>query len=102
MVDFFDDDEQLKEAELAFKRLVVDAICGVGFPSTLLAQECEKAGLAVFIGNSYDPQGWIWRREQLLKCSTESLQELYEGLCDARDDATPPDPDRTSSGLVLQ
>ena len=102
MTDFFDDDEQLKRAEQCFKRMVVDAICGVGFPSALLAQECVKTGLAALVGHAADATNYIWRCDRLLKCSTESLQELYVGLCDARDEVTPPDPACTSSRLILQ
>lgn len=71
--------------ELAFKVLVVDAICGVGFPSPILAMECEKVGLADFTGNQWN-SAWRWDRAALLACSVSDLQELYEGLCRARGD----------------
>ena len=66
------------------KTFLIDAIVGIGFPSTLLASECERAGLAVFTGEPYAPE-WDWRREQLEKCEETQLQELYMGLREERD-----------------
>ena len=58
--------DEMVENERFPKRLVLDAICGVGFPSLLLAAECEKAGLAVDVGPALTTQ-YIWRRERLLQ-----------------------------------
>ena len=95
--------DEMVENERFLKRLVVDAICGVGFPSLLLALECEKAGLATDVGHALSTQ-FIWRRERLLRCRIDQLQELYQGLCEARDENTtsPIDEACTSSGLILQ
>lgn len=95
--------DETVENERFLKRLVVDAICGVGFPSLLLAEECEKAGLAVDVGPALTIQ-YVWRRERLLRCRIDQLQELYQGLCEARDENTtsPIDEACTSSGLILQ
>ena len=97
------DDHEIEFAERAFKTLLVDAICGVGFPSLPLAAECEKAGLAADAGNQWNPS-YLWRRERLQRCSINQLQELYEGLCEAREESnpTPTDEACTSSGLILQ
>ncbi len=65
-----------------YRQLLIDAICGVGFPRFLLAQECEKVGLAA-ISSSGD---YEWERQMLWGCSTDQLQELYSTLCDARED----------------
>lgn len=65
-----------------YRQLLIDAICGVGFPRFLLAQECEKVGLAV-ISSAGD---YEWERQMLWGCSTDQLQELYSTLCDARED----------------
>ena len=95
--------DEMVENERFLKRLVVDAICGVGFPSMLLAAECKKAGLAVDVGPALTTQ-YIWRRERLQRCRIDQLQELYQGLCEARDENTtsPIDEACTSSGLILQ
>ena len=97
------EDREIEFAERAFKTLVIDAICGVGFPSTLLAEECVKAGLAVDVGNQWNP-AYLWRRNRLQRCSLDQLQELYEGLCEAREENNPSPIDEacTSSGLILQ
>lgn len=74
--------------EQQFQQLLIDAICGVGFPSVILAQECERVGLA-----DSHATGWRWDRKALWKIAIEPLQELYEGLCQAREEQfTPTDP----------
>ena len=70
-----------------FEQLLVDAICGVGFPSTLVAVESEKVGLARFIGNQWN-ECWEWIPERLIRCKIEQLQALYQGLCEARNEAS--------------
>ncbi len=67
-----------------FKTLLVDAICGVGFPSMVLAQECEKVGMAEFTGNPHNPE-WKWHRAALDELPVDTLQELYDGLADKRE-----------------
>ena len=96
-------DQDLEFEVAAFKTLLTDAVCGVGFPSRIIATECEKTGMAAFIGNQHNPN-YLWRRERLMKCSVDQLQELYQGLCEAREENNPSftDEARTSSGLVLQ
>lgn len=97
------DEREIEFAERAFKTLLIDAICGVGFPSRLLAAECENAGLAVDVGPALTTQH-VWRRERLQRCSIDQLQELYEGLCEAREETNPSPIDEacTSSGLILK
>ena len=76
--------------EQRYHQLLVDAICGVGFPSVVLAQECEQVGLAEY--NLYY-QRYEWDRKALFHVSVEQLQELYEGLCDEREkNMVPTDP----------
>jgi len=70
--------------EQKYLLLLVDAICGVGFPSVTLASECERVGMASFTGNQWNPL-WVWDRKALLRLTPEVLQELYEGLCDQRE-----------------
>lgn len=43
------DDKEIEFDERAFKTLIIDAVCGVGFPSQILAAECENAGMAVSV-----------------------------------------------------
>lgn len=70
-----------------YQLLLVDAICGVGFPSVVLAQECESAGMAEY--DLYNRQ-WQWDRKVLLACSEDQLQQLYEGLVEMREAAQMP------------
>lgn len=72
-------------ANLSFKVLIIDAIVGVGFPTYLLATECERAGLAIY--SQHHPDMYVWNRNALARNPIEKLQELYQGLCEARDDA---------------
>ena len=73
------------------KTLIIDAICGVGFPGFAIGVEAERSRLAYFSGNAHN-HGWQWRRDKLEGQSLEKLQALYENLRIARDDlsATPP------------
>jgi len=76
--------------EAGFKQLVIDAIVGVGFAGQMtLAMECERAGLAEYTGNQHNPS-WAWRRAKLEACGLEMLQELYQGLREARDEQNAP------------
>lgn len=61
--------------------LVIDAICGVGFPSTVLAAECEALGLAKRV----DIMRWEWDRKALYQASLEALQTLYQSLRETRE-----------------
>ena len=70
-----------------YQQLLIDAICGVGFPSLLLAQECERVGLADLNANR---DGWLWNRKALWKVDTSQLQELYQGMCQTREDLLNP------------
>ncbi len=72
------------------KTLVIDAIIGVGIAGQItLAMECERAGLAEFTGNQHNPS-WVWRRDKLEKVELEKLQELYQGLREAREEQAAP------------
>lgn len=68
------------------KTLTIDAIVGAGFHSVVIAQECERLGLA-----EYDPSGngnsmrWSWRREKLEGLDLDTLQELYTSMREARE-----------------
>ena len=73
-----------------YQQLLIDAICGVGFPSVILAQECERVGLARF---DHLVQEWRWDRKALWNVTIEPLQELYQGLCESREELlTPTEP----------
>jgi hypothetical protein len=67
------------------KTLIIDAICGVGFPGFSIGVEAERNQLAYFSGSSGN-QGWRWRRDRLEMKSLEKLQALYENLRIARDE----------------
>lgn len=85
--------------EQRFHQLLVDAICGVGFPSVILAQECESVGLA-----EYDlyHQRFEWDRKALFHVTIEQLQELYQGLCEAREENfKPTDPVDDFPGIIV-
>ena len=68
--------------EMKFKLLLIDAICGVGIPSIVLAQECQNVGMAALSADGTA----TWRREALWKIGPETLQELYSGLCEQREE----------------
>jgi hypothetical protein len=92
-----------------FKRLIIDAICGVGFPSVLIAQECERVGMAtVRLGHDQtygEVQNiWYWNRKALWAVSIDDLQDLYEGLCEQREkNMEPTEPlDEVPSIIVTQ
>lgn len=72
--------------EMKFKLLLIDAICGVGFPSVVIAQECERVGLAHY-GEEFE-QYFAWDRKALWAVSIDQLQELYAGLCEQREENT--------------
>ena len=59
------------------KLFLVDAICGIGFPSMQLALQAEMAGLA---------HSGEWIRDRLQACEETALQELYQGLREAREE----------------
>lgn len=86
-----------------YKQLLIDAICGVGFPSLVLAQECERVGMADL---NVTKDGWLWDRKALWRVTTEQLQELYEGVCEAREELLKPteplDEDDPSFTIILQ
>lgn len=87
--------------EQRYHQLLVDAICGVGFPTMTLGSECEKTGLAEFTGNQWNP-AWKWDRKALFHVPVEQLQELYQGLCDARDETfIPTDPVDDFPGIIM-
>ena len=59
------------------KLFLVDAICGIGFPSMQLALQAEMAGMA---------RDGSWIRDRLEAASEETLQALYQGLREAREE----------------
>lgn len=87
--------------ENMYQDLLVDAICGIGFPSVVLATECQKVGLAVFTGSQNNPE-WLWRRSMLEKISSEKLEELYQGLWEAREEARPVPVEDDTPQIILQ
>jgi hypothetical protein len=81
------------------KTLVIDALIGAGIHSVILAQECERVGLAAYDKRT---QTWAWRREQLERIDLEKLQELYTAMREAREEATPTDPEEEKPLIILQ
>ena len=65
------------------KTLVIDALIGAGFHSVVIAQECERVGLADF--DKYHSK-WSWRREQLEQLDLDKLQELYTAMRESREE----------------
>lgn len=80
---------------MSFKQLLVDAICGVGFPCILLAEECVRVGLALSAGNQWNP-AWEWNAKALAACTEDQLQELYQALCEKRLENRPAESELTS------
>ena len=71
------------------KTLTIDAIVGAGFHSVVIAQECERIGLATF--DKYR-NTWVWRREQLEKLELDPLQELYTAMRESREELAATEP----------
>ena len=69
--------------EQKYQLLLIDAICGVGFPAVTIAAECERVGLAHYRPGLDVP--WSWDRKALWNVSLDDLQELYSGLCEQRE-----------------
>jgi hypothetical protein len=65
------------------KTLLVDAICGVGFPSIEIGEHAVKAGAARYKGAIHD-DNYMWNRGVLLSEDEDILKQLYEGLREAR------------------
>ena len=65
------------------KTLVIDALIGAGFHSVVIAQECERVGLADF--DKFHTR-WSWRREQLEQLDLDKLQELYTAMRESREE----------------
>lgn len=84
--------------EIRFKTLLIDAICGVGFPSMILAEECVKVGMAEFAGSHQAPE---WRRPALQELPIDTLQELYDGLADKRDALFTQAPEPAAPRIIL-
>lgn len=62
-----------------FKELVVDAICGAGFPTHDLAERYTRHGFATFTGNQWN-EAWTWNRPALNQLSLPGLQEMYQSI----------------------
>jgi len=71
------------------KTLTIDAIVGAGFHSVVIAQECERIGLATF--DKYR-NTWSWKREQLEKLELDPLQELYTAMRESREEIEAAEP----------
>ena len=69
-----------------FKQLLIDAICGVGFPSLILASQCEQAGLATMQPHSAGGPLFTWDVIALGAVEVDQLQALYDGLCALREE----------------
>lgn len=89
--------------EQKYQLLLIDAICGVGFPAVTIAAECERVGLATFVGNQHDHL-WAWDRKALWNVAIDELQELYSGLCAQREKNMEPTAplDEPESLIILQ
>lgn len=89
--------------EQKFQLLLIDAICGVGFPAVTIAAECERVGMATY-SYSLDGGTWLWDRKALWNVTIDDLQELYSGLCERREknmQPTEPLDDEPESRILL-
>lgn len=59
--------------------MLVDAICGAGFPSMEYAQQATSAGFARYTGNQWNPD-WEWDRKQLETFNKHELQVIYDDI----------------------
>lgn len=81
------------------KTLVIDAVIGAGIHSVVIAQECERLGLADFDKHHTK---WSWRRGMLEKLELEQLQELYTAMRESREGLDAAEPEEPQSLIVLQ
>lgn len=72
--------------EQRFKQLLIDAICGVGFPSMILAHWCEQTGLATMRPHGMGGPLFAWDVIALGAVDVCQLQALYDGLCGLREE----------------
>lgn len=56
--------------------MLIDAVCGAGFPTIPLAEAMVAIKYATPIGNQHNPE-WAWNRPMLAKLSTIVLAALY-------------------------
>lgn len=90
--------------EQKYQLLLIDAICGAGFAGSItIASECERVGMACFVGNQHNPD-WQWDRKALWNVAVDDLQELYSGLCEQREKNMEPTAplDEPESLIILQ
>lgn len=58
------------------KEVMIDAICGAGFPNTVFAVWAEGNGLAKQSGNQWN-EGWSWDRGRLAILELDALFAIY-------------------------
>lgn len=90
----------IDDHEAWFRQLLIDAICGVGFPTILLGAECVKVGLARDTSDQWNVD-FEWDRLALSAVETGALQDLYEGLCAKRDKNFETDEERVENTIIL-
>lgn len=61
------------------REMLIDAICGRGFPSETYADKMAHIGLAVWTGNQWN-EDWAWKRSGLQALTDENLLKLYQQL----------------------
>jgi hypothetical protein len=86
--------ENLDDLEIELKRLrgvadsdrknmIIDAICGLGFPTMDYADAMTKDGLAEYCGNQWN-EDWHWIRPKLALLEEEELDKIYQEASDKR------------------
>jgi len=74
-------DEDSPRLEFSLIDLLVDGICGVGFPTMGIGLQAEKMGLAYFAsGHAMTERTWRWIPDKLRAVSFDKLQDLYYNL----------------------
>lgn len=64
------------------KRMLVDAVCGVGFPDIETATAAEANNYAIFVGDQHNPR-WVWNRDKLNSHDMSELAALYMEISNA-------------------
>ena len=74
-------DEFTPRLDFSVIDLLVDGICGVGFPTMGIGLQAEKMGLAYFAsGHAMTERTWRWMPEKLREIPFSKLQDLYYNL----------------------
>lgn len=65
--------------DVPIKDVMIDAICGAGFPNQQVGMWAQGLSLASFSGNQWN-EGWEWNRSALCELELDALFAIYGRL----------------------